>query len=348
MADNTQLSTNIGVGDVAASDDIAGVKYQRVKPAIGADGTATDAVPVSNGMDVTGAAVQAVGIVGQFDDTAPGAVTENQFAPVRISTRRALLVEGVASGTAQPISAASLPLPTDAATETTLAAANTSLAILDDWDETDRAKVNVIVGQAGIAAGAGVVGVTVPRVTLASDDPAVASLSVLDDWDNAASDGASVSGDVAHDAADAGEPLKMGGRADTTFQAAVADGDRVNALFDVYGVQNVRDDHPNKWSYHENSSSALTDASVQAAPGAGLSVYITDIMLSNGAATALNLFIEEGASTVLGPYYLEAVVGRSLHVRFKTPKKGTANTAITVTTSAAIAHGLDILGFIAP
>ena len=348
MADNTQLSSNIGVGDVAASDDIGGVKYQRVKLSVGADGTAVDAAPVAAGLDSTGTAVQAVGLVAQLDDTATAAVTEDQFAPVRISTRRALLVEGVASGTAQPVSAASLPLPTGAATETSVGASATSLAILDDWDESDRAKVNPIVGVAGVAAGAGAVGTTTQRVTLASDDPAVASLSVLDDWDNAASDGASVSGDVAHDGVDAGEPVKVGGRADTTFQTAVADGDRVNALFDVYGVQQVRGDHPNKWSYHENSSSALTDASVQAAPGAGLSVYITDIMLSNGAATALNLFIEEGASTVLGPYYLEAVVGRSLHVRFKTPKKGTANTAITVTTSAAVAHGLDILGFIAP
>jgi len=46
-----------------------------------------------------------------------------------------------------------------------------SLAILDDWDESDRAKVNLIVGQAGIAAGAGVTGVTVPRVIEASDSP---------------------------------------------------------------------------------------------------------------------------------------------------------------------------------
>lgn len=59
----------------------------------------------------------------------------------------------------------------------------TSLAILDDWDESDRAKVNPIVGQAGVAAGAGAVAATVQRVTLASDDPGVASLSVLDDWD---------------------------------------------------------------------------------------------------------------------------------------------------------------------
>lgn len=45
----------------------------------------------------------------------------------------------------------------------------TSLAIMDDWDESDRAKVNLIVGQAGIAAGTGVDGSTVPRVTLATN-----------------------------------------------------------------------------------------------------------------------------------------------------------------------------------
>ena len=56
-------------------------------------------------------------------------------------------------------------------------AAETSLSVIDDWDEGDRAKVNLIVGQAGIAAGAGAVGVTVPRMTLASDDPAVTSLA---------------------------------------------------------------------------------------------------------------------------------------------------------------------------
>lgn len=60
-----------------------------------------------------------------------------------------------------------------------LRAIGTALEIIDDWDETNRAKVNPIVGQAGVAAGAGAVGVTVPRTTLASDDPAVASLAAL-------------------------------------------------------------------------------------------------------------------------------------------------------------------------
>lgn len=67
-------------------------------------------------------------------------------------------------------------------TEANSAAIAASASVLDDWDETDRAKVNMIVGQAGIAAGAGAVGVTVPRVTLASDDPAVVALQILDNF----------------------------------------------------------------------------------------------------------------------------------------------------------------------
>lgn len=61
---------------------------------------------------------------------------------------------------------------------------------------------------------------------------AAASLSVVDDWDNGASDGASVSGDVAHDGTDAGEPVKIGGYAKAAAPTDVsADADRVNAWF---------------------------------------------------------------------------------------------------------------------
>lgn len=73
-----------------------------------------------------------------------------------------------------------------AAQRSTLASddpAVTALQIMDDWDESDRAKVNPIAGQAGVAAGAGAVSALTQRATLASDDPAVASLGVIDDWD---------------------------------------------------------------------------------------------------------------------------------------------------------------------
>lgn len=48
-----------------------------------------------------------------------------------------------------------------------LAAAATSLAAIDDWDESDRAKVNPIVGQAGVAGGNGAVTATTQRVAIA-------------------------------------------------------------------------------------------------------------------------------------------------------------------------------------
>jgi hypothetical protein len=51
-----------------------------------------------------------------------------------------------------------------------LGALQTALEIIDDWDESDRAKVNPIAGQVGVAAGAGAVSALTQRVTLASDD----------------------------------------------------------------------------------------------------------------------------------------------------------------------------------
>lgn len=45
---------------------------------------------VVNGLDSVGTGIAAAGIVGQFDDVAPTAITENQFGPVRMSTNRNL------------------------------------------------------------------------------------------------------------------------------------------------------------------------------------------------------------------------------------------------------------------
>lgn len=89
---------------------------------------------------------------------------------------------GVAAG-AGAVSASTqrMTLASDDPAVASLALIATSMGILDDWDESDRAKVNLISGQAGISAGAGAVSTNTPRMTLASDDPAVASLALLDD-----------------------------------------------------------------------------------------------------------------------------------------------------------------------
>lgn len=70
-------------------------------------------------------------------------------------------------------------LPLGAATETTLGNIQTLLDILDDWDELDRAKVNPVVGQAGLAAGSGVDVANALRVSLATDVPLPAGTNTL-------------------------------------------------------------------------------------------------------------------------------------------------------------------------
>jgi hypothetical protein len=109
-----------------------------------------------------------------------------------IATDNSGRVKTNGSESVQPVSATSLPLPIGAATETTLGtrateatlgtraleaggnleAAATSLQKLDNWDESNRAKVNLIPGQTGIVGGTGATAANSPRVTLASGDGA--------------------------------------------------------------------------------------------------------------------------------------------------------------------------------
>jgi hypothetical protein len=78
---------------------------------------------VATAQDSTGIGIQAVGMQAQLDDAATTTVTENQFANLRLSTRRALLIEGVASGTVVPVSLTSTTVTGTVTVDTELAAA---------------------------------------------------------------------------------------------------------------------------------------------------------------------------------------------------------------------------------
>lgn len=138
MADNVQLPvTGTGTADVvAATDDVGGVHYPFTKLATGTLG-ATTPIPLPDALGAGGG----------------------------------LKVDG--SGTALPVTAnAGTDLNTSAlATESggNLAGAATSLAVIDDWDESDRAKVNTIAGQVGVQGGSGGVSALTQRVVLATD-----------------------------------------------------------------------------------------------------------------------------------------------------------------------------------
>jgi len=158
---------------------------------------------------------------------------------------------------------------------------------------------------------------------------------------------------VAHDAAASGSTgVMMSGGVVTDVddtappQRVTAEADASRMAMDFDGTVFVRPHGPQVWSYHSDGSTALTDDAVHADPGAGLSLYVTDIVCSSGEATAMNVFFEEATTKILGPWYLEAIAGRGLSLHFQTPKKITVSTAFTVTTSQSIAHSVDVTGYV--
>jgi len=114
-------------------------------------------------------------------------VTDGRVAAIAITSKRAQhtslytpLGDSAMDDTNDAVKVVSATAANFNVTEASAVAIKTAVEIMDDWDETDRAKVNVIVGQAGITAGAGAVAANTPRVTHASDDPAVVALEIID------------------------------------------------------------------------------------------------------------------------------------------------------------------------
>ena len=161
-----------------------------------------------------------------------------------------------------------------------------------------------------------------------------------------------VVGDVAHDAGAAGNPVLICGVAQASDDTAPpnrisTESDATRLATDFDGAIYARPHGPQLWSYHDDDAAAVTtDGTVHAAPGAGLSLYVTDIVFSIGAATASSIFFEESTTKVLGPYYLEAIAGRGTAIHFQTPKKITANTALLVTNTGSITFSVDVTGFV--
>lgn len=107
-----------------------------------------------------------------------------------------------------------------------LAAAAASLSVLDDWDESDRAKVNPIAGQVGVQGGSGVVGALTQRVVLATDVALPTGANAIGKL--AANDGVDI-GDVTINNASGGSAVNIqdGGNSitvDGTITATIAAG----------------------------------------------------------------------------------------------------------------------------
>lgn len=247
MADGTELNVGSG-GDTISTDDLGSVKVQRVKVQYGTDGNATD-VSDDNPMPIDDAG-------GSL--TVDGSVTANAGTNLNTS---ALALE--AGGN--------------------LAGAATSLAVVDDWDESDRAKVNIIVGQAGIAGGTGTDGATVPRVTLATNVALPAGTNAIGKL--AANSGVDI-GDV--DVTSVPAPLS------TTGGGTEATALRVTVATDSTGVLSVDDNGSSLTvDYATTGSGTATGALRVELPTNG-----TGVIATVGAVTAITNALPAGTNAI--------------------------------------------------
>ena len=181
--------------DVVTSALPTGAATAAKQPALGTAGTAsTDVISVQGIASMTAIVVDGSGVTQPVSGTVTAnlSATDNAVLDaIAASVAGTVTVSGTVTANAGTnLNTSALALETGG----NLAGAATSLAIIDDWDESDRAKANIIVGQAGVAAGTGIVGVTTQRVTIATDDTLLntiegetfaiqAAVEIIDDWD---------------------------------------------------------------------------------------------------------------------------------------------------------------------
>ena len=286
-----------------------------------------------------------------YDEVAGTALTENDAAAARINVNRAqvqTIEDGATRGRYATVSAANaLKVDGSAVTQPvsgtvtsnagtgTMAVSNTVLSVVGGGTEA-----------------------TAQRVTIASDSTGV--LSVDDNGGSLTVDGTvtvnagtgtfAVSmatntplGTVAHDSADSGAPIKVGGRASSAEITAVTTGDRTDFITDLVGKQVVL-----PYSNNENfvsgaittAMTATTSTSLVAAPAAGLRNYITTIIVSNSHATVgTDVIIQDGSGgTTLMTIPAAAVYGGAvinLPVPLRQPTTATAIFCANVTTGAS-------------
>lgn len=280
MADNTTILKAGGVEETIATRQVtysgdAGVKAPVVGLVTfaGSDDAKTAAdVPAGEGAAATAVRVALATdgtVIGAVGETAPATDTASSGLNgrlQRIAQRLTSLLALLPASLGQKTKAASLAvtlasdqelaLPAGAATEATLNAVGAAVAVIDDWDETDRAKVNPIVGQAGVEGGAGASTALTQRVAIATDANAV-------------------TGNVASGAADSGNPVKMGGRHNTTLPT-LADGQRGDVQLGTRGAVST-------------SLFIANSVNPMAAPtgdGGGASTYLPAAMLVNSVGTS--------------------------------------------------------------
>jgi hypothetical protein len=103
-------------------------------------------------------------------------------------------------------------------------------------------------------------------------------------------------GDIAHDSADSGNPVKVGGMARSSFPTAVANADRVNMTFDLFGRQMTSHIDP-AMAVHKNKTYTGTQTGTDVwTPAGGKRIAITSVIIGTYGTTAGRIILWFGAN----------------------------------------------------
>lgn len=306
MADDVVLP---GTGETVAADEIGGKKYQRVKVAVGADGSASDLAP--------GQATKA--------NSLPVVLASDQGALPVSDNGGSLTVDGPLTdtqlrATAVPVSLASVPSHpvTNAGTfpvQATLAAETTK--VIGTVNVASGQTVGLVAGSAAIGKLAANSGVDIGDVDVTSGPTGASAFQVQ--------------GTVAHDGVAANNPVLNAGFAVNAEPAAVANGDVARLLTDLVGKL-ITLPYANPENFVAGKTADITgtsDTAVIAAQGAGVRIYVTHIIVTNSHATVGTfVLVKDGSTEIYNGY--AAAAGGGFALTLPVPLRLTANTALNV------------------
>ena len=362
MADNIVLNAGAG-GATVAADDITSVWYQIIKLAYGALDSAT-IVSTSNGLpiQIIGAIPAGANNIGDVD-VLTIAAGDNNIGNVDIVTLPALVAGSATIGAvtgptadnaANPtlklgvlpaVALGAAPLRTEGNVNPLRVTLAGDVAVTLDSEAVVLGAGTAEIGK--LAAGVANIG-DVDVLTIAAGDNNIGNVDIITMPTGASA--AQVQGTAAHDAAAAQNPVLLGAYAETPDDTAPgnevsAEADAVRIAADRDGAIYTHPHPPRIWHVSTEYTTQQTDITVKAAPGVGLSLYITDIYLAVNAA--VNVTIKESTTTLKWKYYASGQ-GDGASVNFTVPIKITANTLISITTSGAVTLTLVVTGYTAP
>lgn len=367
-----QGTASVSVTNFPATQAVTGTFFQATQPVSGTFFQTTQPVSIADGSEVTlGAkadakstatdttAISIMSVLKEISalEQAPAStpVTGTFFQttqPVSIATMPSTPVTGTFFQATQPVSGT-----VTANQGTANTAANAWTAKLTDGTNVDAVKA---ASTAAAAADPSAVVALSPNSPVPTGANTIGAVNQAGNWSDRILGNAGAALDAANNATPPANVVATGVEtiAAGSQPTTATGGNMRRPLASVEGVQYVQLGSSNRFSCFVQAVTVTTQC--QAAPGAGLRAYVTDVSFSNQAATVqtLDIVFGTGAACVTGTTALthKFQMGtlattsspQSIVLDLNSPLVPTAANAICVRPSAATAFGVTLSGYIAP